>query len=331
LKRLLQDWLSCPRCRGAMSLVDAHDVDGEVESGRLQCDACEAHYPIVRYIPRFVSQDNYASSFGFQWNRFRQTQLDSYTGTSISRDRFLRQTGWSPAALSGAAVLDAGCGAGRFTEVALSMGAQVFAFDYSVAVDACRENFASHPNLHLLQADIYALPLQYERFDFVYCLGVLQNTPDPQKACLALPPHLKPGGQLAVDVYPRRWVDLLHPKYCLRPITKRVPCTSLFQALEWGVPKLLRLSQASRHVPAVGPLLRRLVPVANYEGIYPLNERQQYEWAVLDTFDWLSPSYDKPQAAHTLRSWLEESDLEEVYVARLGHLVGRGRKSKRWA
>jgi 2-polyprenyl-3-methyl-5-hydroxy-6-metoxy-1,4-benzoquinol methylase len=314
-----------------LSLVDAHEVNREIETGRLQCDACKTPYPIVRYIPRFVSQDNYASSFGFQWNRFRQTQLDSYSGTSISRDRFLRQTGWSAAALDGAAVLDVGCGAGRFTEVALSMGAQVFALDYSAAVDACRENFAAHPNLHLLQADVYALPFQHERFDFVYCLGVLQNTPDPHKACLALPPLLKPGGELAVDVYPRRWSDLLHPKYCLRPITRRLPVTTLFQALEWGVPRLLRLSRMVGNVPAVGPILKHLVPVANYDGVYPLNERQRYEWAVLDTLDWLSPSFDKPQAPQTLQSWLEEGELEEIYVARLGHLVGRGRKSMRSA
>ncbi len=89
-------------------------------------------------------------------------------------------------------VLDVGCGAGRFAEVALSLGAHVFALDYSEAVDACWQNLRSYPNLHVLQANIYALPFQQKRFDYVYCFGVLQHTPDPHKAFLALPAQLQP-------------------------------------------------------------------------------------------------------------------------------------------
>jgi SAM-dependent methyltransferase len=318
--------LCCPPCRGTLSLAAACDSNGEVESGALRCADCQASYPIIRAIPRFVPPENYADSFGFQWNRFRCTQLDSYTGTTISHDRFLGQTGWAPASLAGAAVLDAGCGAGRFVEIALSLGAQVFAADYSGAVDACWQNFPSHPNLHVLQADIYTLPFQPERFDYVYCFGVLQHTPDPRRACLALPGYLKPGGRLAVDIYPRRWSDLLHPKYWMRPITSRLPRIMLFHAIERGAPFLLRLSRAVGQLPSLGRVLRRLVPVANYAGIYPLNARQLHEWAILDTFDWLSPTYDKPQTAQVLQAWLVEVGLEDIHVSKIHHLVGRGRK-----
>ena len=34
-------------------------------------------YEIINNIPRFVKSDNYANSFGLQWNKFRKTQLDS--------------------------------------------------------------------------------------------------------------------------------------------------------------------------------------------------------------------------------------------------------------
>ena len=40
----------------------------------------------------------------------------------------------------GTRLLDAGCGAGRFAEVALSLGARVIAVDFSNAIDAAREN-----------------------------------------------------------------------------------------------------------------------------------------------------------------------------------------------
>jgi hypothetical protein len=76
----------------------------------------------------------------------------------------------------------------------------------------------------------------------------------------------------------------------------------------------------------VGKLLKRVVPVANYDGIYPLTEPQLLEWALLDTFDMLAPAYDQPQTAATARRWLEQAGLREIEVLKAGHLVGRGTK-----
>ena len=42
----------------------------------------------------FVASEHYAASFGMQWNRHRRTQLDSYTGLSISLDRLFASTGY---------------------------------------------------------------------------------------------------------------------------------------------------------------------------------------------------------------------------------------------
>ncbi|HEX8616785.1 MAG TPA: hypothetical protein VF911_04275, partial [Thermoanaerobaculia bacterium] len=38
-------------------------------------------FQIVGGIPRFVPASTYADSFSLQWNHFRRTQLDSFTGT----------------------------------------------------------------------------------------------------------------------------------------------------------------------------------------------------------------------------------------------------------
>jgi hypothetical protein len=70
-----------------------------------------------------------------------------------------------------------------------------------------------------------------------------------------------------------------------------------------------------------------LVPVADYTGILPLSEQQQLEWALLDTFDWLSPEYDSPQTAATVRAWFEDAKMMQIEVLKAGHLVGRGQKS----
>jgi SAM-dependent methyltransferase len=331
VKSSLIAWLRCPRCnddsqKGELSLVDAVQKHDEIESGALICNACEARHPIVAGIPRFVSLDNYAENFGFQWNRFRTTQLDSHSGQSISRDRFLKSTGWSPQSLAGRRVLDIGCGAGRFAEVALSCGATVFAVDYSKAVDACRANFPGHPNLHVIQADVYALPFADECFDAIYCLGVLQHTPNPREAFLSMPRHLKSGGRLAVDVYQGGWRRVAHTKYWLRPVTTRVPQERLFRAVERSMPALMGFSRAVGRIPAVGRYAQRLLPIANYDGLYGLTSRQVHEWAVLDTFDMLAPTYDNPQTPRALDQWTRRAGLENVEVGRFGHLVARGCK-----
>lgn len=89
---------------------------------------------------------DYCDNFGKQWNRFREVQLDSLTTKSESRDRFFAETGWTPAKIKGKLLLDAGCGAGRFAEVALEAGARVVAVDISEAAWACQETLNRFSN-----------------------------------------------------------------------------------------------------------------------------------------------------------------------------------------
>ena len=316
--------LACPDCRGALQLDVDREAEGEIESGTLRCAACPRTFPIVRFVPRFVPADNYSTSFGFQWNRFRRTQLDSSTGQPITRRRFFEQSGWQPEAMSDRWTLDVGCGAGRFAEVALGTGTRLVAIDYSSAVDACRQNLGPSRRLDVVQADVYRLPFQPRRFDFVYCFGVLQHTPDVQASFAALTAQLAPGGRVAVDLYPRIALNVLWPKYWLRPITRRMPAERLFPLVTRMVHLLWPFSLALGRVPGVGRRLRHALPVANYEGLLPLTPAQLKEWAVLDTFDMLAPAHDHPQTAATLHAWFEEQRLADIDVARRGLVVGRG-------
>lgn len=221
-------------------------------------------------------------------------------------------------------MLDAGCGAGRFAEIALLAGAKVIALDYSSAVDACFANLKHHTHLHVVQGDIYALPFRKRSFPYVYSLGVLQHTPDVAGAFAALPPMVAGGGKLCVDYYRKSWKSLMLPKYWLRPITKRIPKSRLFTVLERLVPKGLLVSRSLARVPLLGNGLKRIIPVANYVGILPLTDKQHLEWSLLDTFDMLSPEFDSPQTPETVGRWLRDAGLEQIEVFTAGHLVARG-------
>lgn len=327
LKSPLLNLLRCPDCESDFQLTQARETNGSVESGQLVCGRCDRRYSIINFIPRFVLSDNSVDSFGYQWNRFRQTQLDSHSGHPISAERFWRATGWKPEELRGQWVLDVGCGSGRFAEVALNAGAKVVALDYSSAVDVCYTNLKHHSNLYVIQGDVYALPFAQGSFPYVYSLGVLQHTPDVARAFAALPPMLAAGGRLCADFYWNRFRTLMHPKYLLRPFTKRMNPQKLFSLLEASVPTLLRFSQLLGRVPLAGQSLKRVVPVVDYTGIYPLSSQQLEEWALLDTFDMLAPAYDQPQSAATIMGWFKRAGLNDVEVFHCGHLVGRGRKS----
>ena len=90
-------------------------------------------------IPRMASQSgHYTDAFGLQWKTYCRTQLDSYTKTTLSRDRARRCLGehcWPMLHRSEEThVLEVGCGAGRFTEVLLSTGAFVTSVDLSWGV-----------------------------------------------------------------------------------------------------------------------------------------------------------------------------------------------------
>jgi SAM-dependent methyltransferase len=318
--------LRCPRTGQELQLAEPEFRDSRVHSGWLVSKDGAQRYPIRGFIPRFSPESNYADNFGMQWNKFRRTQLDSCSGKPISSNRFWTSTGWSPEAISGRRVLDAGCGAGRFAEVAVRAGANVVALDYSSAVDACYANLAQYDNVDVVQGDIYCLPFADRTFPYVYSLGVLQHTPDVARAFAALPPMVAAGGKVCVDFYGRRFGTLLHSKYLLRPFTKRVPQERLLRALQGAVPLMLAVSRAIGSIPLIGRALKRLVPVANYGGVYPLTPQQVEEWALLDTFDMLAPQYDQPQTAKTVRRWLDEAGLSAIEVFQAGHLVARGIK-----
>lgn len=319
--------LRCPRSGARLRLEEGRYYDGQVQSGWLVTEDDRNRYPIRDFIPRFVPESNYADNFGMQWNAFRRTQLDSYSGQPISARRFWAATGWRAQDLAGQWVLDAGCGAGRFAEIALQAGAKVVALDYSNAADACHTNLRQYPNLHCVQGDILALPFPQGFFSYVYSFGVLMCTPNTARAFAALPPIVAARGRLCVDFYGLRFGTLLQAKWVFRPVTSRMRPRTLFRLLQSAVPVMLPISQFLGAIPALGVYLKRLIPVANYTGIYPLSAEQLKEWALLDTFDMLAPRYDHLEpTAGRLRRWLEAAGLADVEVLRAGHLVGRGSK-----
>jgi len=295
-------------------------------------------FPVVQGIPRFVPSEGYAAAFGLQWNTYGRTQLDSYTGTTLSQDRLTRSLGGSLEVVKGQDVLEVGCGAGRFTEVLLVAGARVFACDLSEAVVANQENCGRWPGHFVCQADVLQIPAATESFPIVICLGMIQHTPDPEATIRTLAGYVAPGGLLVIDHYTwkqsllwkiARW---LHPATLLRLVLSRLPARVSLRATD-GLARLLlpvhkRLWRRGPVVDRLRHVVNRLSPLADYYDRYPeLGSRLLEEWAYLDTHDRLTDRYKRLRSLEQIRSCLSSCGLADIQAAYAGNGVeARGRK-----
>ena len=198
-------------------------------------------------------------------------------------------------------ILDAGCGAGRFTDELAQNGARVIALDMSSSVDACKETIdepyeysSTRGDVAIIQADLLKIPLKKEIFDGIHCAGVIQHTSDPKLVEQSLPKYLKPGGKLFYNFYEiDRFARFQVIKYGLRHWTpkwqprtlaefSRILCVLLFH-LSWAMSRIRFVRFFNRFLPicSVHP---RGIPLS-----------RQFELTLLDTIDWYGPQYELRQ------------------------------------
>jgi SAM-dependent methyltransferase len=264
----------------------------------------------VRGVPRFTDAETYVRNFSFEWTVHRRTQLDT-AGSHESESTFSLKTGWSKVDLDGKSVLDVGCGMGRFLDVASRWGGEAIGVDLSAAVDAAYENLGRRHNVHVIQADVFALPFASESLDCIYSIGVLHHTPDCRRAFEQLPPLLAPHGQLAVWVYNNYNVVYDYTSQHYRRLTTRLPVRLLYALCYLAVP-LYYLYK----IPVFGVLARHLVPISDHP---------KWRWRILDTFDWYSPRYQSKHSYYEVVQWFRQAGLAEVEILEYP-ISCRGRK-----
>lgn len=232
MKEKLLSYLVCPSCNGSLDLSVAHTEGEEIIEGDLRCRNCAASFPISSGVPRFadlskIEEDKRATAagFGWQWQHFTQTD-----------ERYAEQfLGWiapvTPEFFRDQVVLEGGCGKGRHTQLAAGWGArEVIGVDLSAAVETAFAATRSLPNAHIVQADIYRLPLA-RKFDYAFSVGVLHHLPDPRGGFLSLAGKVKPGGHISAWIYGAennewitRWVNPVRER-----ITSRIDQRALLQ------------------------------------------------------------------------------------------------------
>src|SRR5262249_14525486 len=143
--------------------------------------------------------------------------------------------GWRDDQYRGRRLLDAGVGAGRFAERAATKGADVFGVDLTTAVDAAYRTIGERAGVHLIQADIFALPFRPETRDLAYSIGVCHPRPDRAEAFRRVADVVKPEGRLAVYLYSRYGISH-RASDLIRPVTTRLPLGVMWVLSALAVP-----------------------------------------------------------------------------------------------
>ncbi len=253
--------------------------------------------------PILIDQSRTKSAYGLQWNRFRIIR------TEEDRVTFRNRTGLAPEDLDGKLVLDAGCGMGRYLRIAGESTARlIVGVDLSRAVVAARELTREFPRVSVVQGDLLRPPFAPGTFDLIYSLGVLDHTPDPRAAFLSLARLLKPGGRIAIWVYPRERPIVEGIMNAQRAISTRIPLGVLEPLCRISAPigGLKRRLMGSRHW-----IIQRL-GVAAHLATIGVSMHPDPEVRVCDTLDWYAPRYLSRHSAEEVAGWFAEAGLIEV-------------------
>ena len=310
------DILCCPHSRSPLRLEEEEvSSNGMIESGVLVSATGDYRYPIVNRVPRFLGAETYAESFGYEWQKWSRVQFDSENvGRPMAghtERMFDAITGFSPEFLSGRVVVEFGCGAGRFLDVARRRNAIAIGIDMSRAVDAARKNFANDEDVLIVQGDILNPPFRDLSFDAGYSIGVFHHTPDPEGAFNKLVNVVKPNGPVACCVYPKGGLYDLPSVAVYRRIHNAIkPFVGNTVALGYSYVAahfLYKLfSRWRRHVRGqqlVAYLERHLFVNVDIPDV---------RWRILDVFDAITPSFASTHTAEDVMAWFQNARCREV-------------------
>ena len=343
---LLQD-LVCP-CGGDIELTGVLEPEyspssAEIMSGWLRCSRCEENFPIIRGVPRMLlgplratlpqeypdffakseqplegqdgsgheSKVRTMRSFGYEWRYFSDFRPEGEANFRWYFDAY------EPESLQGKVLLDAGCGKGRHSFFAAQLARKVIGVDLSPAVDAAFDNAGHLENVHIVQADLFHLPLRPQSFDMVYSLGVLHHLPDPEAGFREILRYGKPGADVLVYLYwslndEHRWKRfLLSLVTMVRRLTTRLPFP-LLRAFSWFV-------AVACEVCFVAPYrLLRKTRWKEFAETLPLKLYADFPFRVLyqDQFDRLSAPIENRYDREQVEGWLMRSGIEDPAILR---------------
>jgi len=320
--------LCCPKTGEHLNLRETEvEENGFVKSGELVSSSGKV-YPIIRGIPRFVDSEHYASSFGFEWNKWPRIQFESENVGSPMEGHTTRMwetiTGSGQREIVNRKIVEFGCGPGRFLDVVRNKGGIAIGIDISMAVEAARKNFADDTDVLIVQGDIYRPPFHPGTFDGGYTIGVLHHTPAPERGLVALANTVRAGGWVACVVYPKQGFYAYPSVARYRKFNNRLkPYFGYRFALLYAYFSAYILSPifSTGQKTPLAPVVRWLE-----EQWFPCLYIPDSRWRVLDTFDGITPEIASAHTRDEVIEWMRKAGCDALVFPEWGDTAVNGIK-----
>ncbi len=207
-------------------------------------------------------------------------------------------------------VLDCGCGRGNHLNIISKYCKQAIGIDLNSHKIAEKLN-KKNRNVKVIQGDISTISLK-QKFDIVYCIGVIQHTDDPDKTFNNIKKFVKGGGRLAVWVYSKEGnfitMEALEPmkKYFFSKLSRK------------NLLKIAKLITAANYIPVytIYKLPLKFLPFYEY---FQNWKNVGWNHNLLNVFDKLNGPTTHFISKDSIRKWFNEKNFKNVHVS---HYVG---------
>ena len=229
-------------------------------------------------------------SFSQEWSLFNYEKDKAWDQHKAGMlDRFLRETGETPASLKGKTIFDAGCGNGLLNQSIAACGAIILGMDFSRSIErAFLKN--DKENALFIEGDVQFPPVAFGFSDILHSSGVLIHTNNSELTFSCLDPCVKPGGKMSVWLYHYR-KNLLHNTF---KFTRRF--TS-------GLPLKLQYYLYYVTVFPVSYAVKRLK-----------GNRQNKREMMIDILDGFSPEFRWEHTHEEAESWFTKRKYHSVKI-----------------
>jgi SAM-dependent methyltransferase len=205
----------------------------------------------------------------------------------------------------GKEVLECGCGGGQHTSFVAPVAAKICAVDLNTT-NIAKERNKESSNIEFIEADIAKMDLG-KQFDFVFSIGVVHHTDDPNKTFENMKKHTKPGGKTIVWVYSKEGNWMVEKM--VEPIRKRF----LIRMSRKNLLRLSRVTTFFMYLPIYTVYLLPLPFLPFYEYFKNFRKLSFYR-NTLNVFDKLNaPQVDFISRAR-IEKWFNENDFTDVHI-----------------